>query len=96
MLRRYGSCNKGGRQKHLSGSFFTIVEKLQEAVYRASDKKSDFFSKETTWFGHEINEKRTKPNKGKMKTILQLKPPTSSKELQLLLGGIKYVAKILP
>ena len=37
-----------------------------------------------------------KPNKEKIKAILQLKLPTSSKELKLFLEAIQCVAKLLP
>ena len=76
--------------------FFTKLKELQEDGYRASEKKSKFFLEETTLLELKITEHGIKPNKEKMKMILQLKPPASSKALKLFLSAIQFVAKISP
>ena len=78
------------------GKISTIFEQLQEAGYRASEKKSEFFLKETRWLGHEKTKRETKPNKEKLKAILQIKSPISTKELKLFLEAVQYNAKLLP
>ena len=78
------------------GKLFTILEQLQEAGYGASEKKSEFCFKEIIWLGHKIIEHGLKPNKEKIKAILQLKPPTSCQELNLFLGALQCIAQFLP
>ena len=46
--------------------------------------------------GHEINETGIKPNKEKVKAILELKHPENQKQLKSFLGAIQYLAKFLP
>ena len=48
------------------------------------------------WLGHEIDEEGIKPNKEKVKAILDLKHPENPKQLKLFLGAIQYLAKFLP
>ena len=60
---------------------FSILEQLQEAEYRAIEKKSEFSLKETISLGHEITEHGIKPKKEKIGAIVLIKPPTSIKEL---------------
>ena len=48
------------------------------------------------WLGHEIDEEGIKPNKEKVKAILDLKHPENPKQLKSFLGAIQYLAKILP
>ena len=48
------------------------------------------------WLGHEIDENGIKPNKDKVKAILDLKHPESQKELKSFLRAIQYLAKFLP
>ena len=71
------------------------LEKLQEVEYRASEKKSQLFLRETRWLGQETTEYRIKLNKKKIKVLLQPKPTTSCKELKIFLGAIHYLAKII-
>ena len=48
------------------------------------------------WLGHEIDEEGIKPNKEKVKAILDLKHPENPKQLKSFLGAIQYLAKVLP
>ena len=48
------------------------------------------------WLGHEIDEDGIKPNKEKVKVILELKHPENPKQLNTFLGAIQYLAKFLP
>ena len=81
MTGRYNSTNKARQKKHRM-KLFTIKEKLQEAGYRASQKKTDFFLEETTRLGHGISGHGIKQ---KNKAIVELKPPTSSEEMNSFL-----------
>ena len=86
---------RGDKDKHRE-KLFKILKQLQEDGYRASEKKSVFFLKETIWLGHEITEHGIKLNKEKIEAILQSKSPTSCKELKSFLGAIQYIAKFIP
>ena len=46
--------------------------------------------------GHEIDEDGIKPNKEKVKAILDLKHPENPKQLKSSLGAIQYLGKFLP
>ena len=85
----------GDRIKHRE-KLFKTPEEIQEAGYRASEKKSEHFLKKTFWLVHVITEHGTKPNKEKIKTKLQLRPTTSCEELKSIIGAIQYIAKFIP
>ena len=63
---------KEDKEKHRE-KLFEILEQLQKAWYRASEKNSEFFLKKTTWLGHDITEHRNKPNKEKIKSYIAIK-----------------------
>ena len=86
---------RGSKEKHRV-KLFTIHEQLPEAGYRAILKKSEFFLKKTTWLGHEMSKHWMKPTRKSSKTILQLRSPASSEELESFLRAIHYIAKLLP
>ena len=86
---------RGSRKEH-EKKLFEILKKLENAGYRASEKKSEFFLNKTKWLGHEIDEIGIKPNKEKVKAILELKHPENQKQLKSFLGVIQYLAKFLP
>ena len=86
---------RGSRKEH-EKKLIEILKKLENAGYRASERKSEFFLNKTKWLGHENDEMGIKPNKEKVKAILELKPPENQKQLKLFLGAIQYLAKFLP
>ena len=75
---------------------FDVMRKLENAGYRANEKKSEFFQNKMKWLGHEIDEDGIKPNKEKVKAILDLKHPENPKQFKSLLGAKKHLAKFLP
>ena len=86
---------RGDRTEH-EKKLFDVLKKLQDAGYRASERKSEFFLNRTKWLGHEIDETGTKPNTEKIKAILDLKHPENQKQLKTFLGAIQYLAKFIP
>ena len=86
---------RGDRKEH-EKKLFDIIKKLENAGYRASERKSEFVLNKTKWLGHEIDETGIKPNEEKVKAILELKHPENQKQLKSFLGAIKYLAKFLP
>ena len=85
---------RGDRKEH-EKKLFDVLKKL-DAGYRASERKSEFFLNSTKRLGHEIDETGKKPNKEKVKAILELKHPENQKQLKSFLGAIQYLAKFLP
>ena len=86
---------RGDRTEH-EKKLFDVLRKLQDAGYRASERKSEFFLNKTKWLGHEIDETGIKPNTEKVKAILDLKSPENQKQLKSFLGAIPYLAKFIP
>ena len=85
-----------GDGKDHEKKLFDVLRKLENAGYRASEKKSEFFQNKMKWFGHEIDEDGIKPNKEKVKAILDLKHPENPEQLKSFLVAIQYLAKFLP
>ena len=63
-----------------------VLTKLQEAGYRASERKTELFKKELTWLGYLINQNGVKPIQDKTDAITKLKAPTNTKELKSFLA----------
>ena len=59
-------------------------------------KNPNSFKNKIKWLGHEIDEDGIKPNKEKVKVILDLKHPENPKPLKSFLGTIQHLAKFLP
>ena len=76
---------RGDRKDH-EKKLFDVLKKLENAGYRASEKKSEFFQYKIKWLGHEIDEDGIKPNKEKVKAILDLKHTENPKQLKSLSG----------
>ena len=78
---------KGHKDEHWE-NLFKKLKQLQEAEYRANEKKSEFLLKKIICMEDEITDYGIKPNKEKIKkTVLQLNPPISYKELKSFLGA---------
>ena len=86
---------RGDRTEH-EKKLFDVLRELQDAGYRASERKSEFFLNKTKWLGHEIDETGIKPNTEKVKAILDLNPPENQKQLRSFLGAIQFLAKFIP
>ena len=72
------------------------TKKIENAGYRTSERKSEFFKNRMKWLGHESDEDGIKSNKEKVKAILELKHPENPKQSKSFLGAIQYLAKFLP
>ena len=86
---------RGNRKEH-ENKLFDVFKKLEDAGYRANGRKFELFLNKTKMLGHEIDETGIKPNKEKVKAILDLKHPVNQKQLESYLGAIQYLAKFLP
>ena len=72
-----------------------VLTKLQNAGYRASEKKTELFKKELTWPGYYINQNGVKPIKDKTEAITKLEAPKNVKELKTFLGSIQHLSKFI-
>ena len=72
-----------------------VLMKLQNAGYRASEKKTELFKKELTWLGYFINQNGVKPIRDKTEAITKLAAPKNVKELKSFLGSIQHLSKFI-
>ena len=72
-----------------------VLTKLQNAGYRASERKTELFKQEITWLGYHIDQKGVKPIKDKTEAITKLMAPKNAKELKSFLGSIQHLAKFI-
>ena len=72
-----------------------VLSKLQEAGYRASERKTELSKKELTWLGYQINQNGVKPIKNKTEAKTKLKASTNTKELKSFLDSIQHLSKFL-
>ena len=86
---------RGNREDH-EKKLFDVLKILENAGYRASERKSEFFKSKMKWLGHEIDEDGIKPNKEKVKAILELIHPENPKQSKSFLGAIQNLANFLP
>ena len=70
---------RGDRTEHKK-KLFDVLKKVEDAGYRASERKSEFFPNKTKWLGHESDETGIKPNTEKVRAILDLMHPTNQKK----------------
>ena len=72
-----------------------VLNKLQNAGYRASEKKTELFKRELTWLNYHINQNGVKPIKNKTEAITKLNAPKNAKELKSFLGSIQRLSKFI-
>ena len=72
-----------------------VLTKLQNAGYRASEKKTELFKKELTWLGYYINQNGIKPIRDKTEAITKLEAPKNVEELKSFLGSIQHLSKFI-
>ena len=72
-----------------------VLNKGQNAGYRASERKTELFKQELKWLGIHINQNGVKPIKDKTEAITKLNDPNSAKELKFFLGPIQHLSKFI-
>ena len=72
-----------------------VLNKLENAGYRLSQNKSEFFKSEIEWVGHKIDQNGIRPLQDKLKAIQELKEPKNEKELKSFLGAIQSLSKYI-
>ena len=83
---------KGPKEKH-EKELFEVLTRLENAGYRLSENKSEFFKSEVEWIGHKIDQNGIRPLQDKLMAIKNLKQPNNEKELKSFLGAIQYLSK---
>ena len=71
------------------------LNKLQNAGYRASEKKTQLFKQKLIWLGYHINQNGVKPIKAKTDAITKLSAPKNAQELKSFLGSIQNLSKFI-
>ena len=88
-------CVTNGRIEEHQKEVREILMKLQNAGYRASEKKTELFKKELTWLGYFINQDGVKPIRDKTEAITKLTAPNNVKELKSFLGSVQHLSKFI-
>ena len=70
-----------------------VLTRLENAGYRLSENKSEFFKSEIEWIGHKIDQNGIRPLQDKLVAIKNLKQPNNEKELKSFLVAIQYLSK---
>ena len=85
---------KGSKEEHMK-ELIDVLTKLENAGYRLSETKSEFFKTEIEWIGHRIDQAGIRPLQDKLLAIKELKQPNNEKELKSFLGAIQYLSKYI-
>ena len=64
----------GGTKEEHTKKLESVLTKLENESYNASQKTSKFYLKETVWLGHTIAQDGSKPNKENTEAINKLDP----------------------
>ena len=85
---------KGTKEQH-KRELTEVLTKLENAGYRLSENKSEFFKSEIEWVRHKIDQNGIRPLQDKLKAIQELKESKNEKELKSFLGAIQYLSKYI-
>ena len=85
---------KGSIEQH-KRELTDVLTRLENAGYRLSEGKSEFFKTEIVWIGHKIDQNGIRPLQNKLLAIKNLKQPKNEKELKSFLGAIQYLSKYI-
>ena len=85
---------KGTKEQH-KRELIDVLTKLENAGYRLSENKTEFFKSEIESVGHKIDQNGIRPLQDKLKAIQELKEPKNEKELKSFLGAIQYLSKYI-
>ena len=88
-------CVTSGRIDEHECEVREVLTNLQNAGYRASEKKTELFKQEIFWLGYHINQNGVKPKNDKTEAITKLKAPKNAKELKSFLGSKQHLSKFI-
>ena len=84
----------GGLENHKK-HLFNCLDRLNNENLAINLDKCRFAKSKITWLGHEITEKGMKPVISKTQAIINLKPPTTQKQLKSFLGSVHHLTKFI-
>ena len=85
----------GGLENHKK-HLFNCLNRLNNENLAVNLDKCHFAKNKITWLGHEITEKGLKPVISKTQAIINLKPPTTHRQLKSFLGSVHHLTKFIP
>ena len=83
---------KGSKEQHKK-ELIDVLTWLENAGYKLSETKSEFFKTEIEWIGHKIYQNGIRPLEDKRMAIKELKRPNNENELKSFLGALQYLSK---
>uniref|UniRef100_A0A7M5XNH5 Endonuclease n=1 Tax=Clytia hemisphaerica TaxID=252671 RepID=A0A7M5XNH5_9CNID len=87
----------GGRtEEELISRTEAVFERLRTKNLTVNPKKCNFLKTELLYMGHKLSQFGVSPDEEKVRSIVNLLPPTNIKELRSFLGMITYCSKFLP
>ena len=84
-----------GSKEQCKKELIDVLSRLENAGYRLSESKSEFFKTEIEWIGHKIDQNGIRPLQDKLMAIKELKQPKNEKELKSFMGAIQYLSKYI-
>jgi hypothetical protein len=72
-----------------------ILQNLREHQLYAKFSKCEFWIKEVLFLGHVVSPERIMVDPGKVKDVLEWKPPTSVSEVRSFLGLVGYYRRFI-
>jgi len=73
-----------------------VCDKLEQAQFYASRKKSEFFAARMDILGHIIDDEGLRASPEKIARIEAWTTPKNKKQLQEFLGVVNYISKFIP
>lgn len=87
----------GGRNtEELLDRMNKVFQRLREKHLTINRRKCEFLKSELIYMGHKLSAEGVAPDKRKIQTIVDLKPPSNVKEMRSFLGMVTYCSKFLP
>jgi hypothetical protein len=72
-----------------------VLSRIKESGLKLNEGKCLFRQSELQYMGHTVGKDGIRPDPGKVKAILDLKPPTNVTEVRQLLGMVNYLGRFL-
>ncbi|XP_037872900.1 uncharacterized protein K02A2.6 [Bombyx mori] len=86
----------GDTKKTHDERLLQVLEKARQAGVKFNKEKCVIGVKEVKYVGHILSSEGLKPDPEKVRAIVDMKEPTTKKELQTVLGIITYISKFIP
>ena len=87
----------GGRNpEELLDRMDKVFQRLREKCLTINRRKCEFLKSELLYMGHKLSAAGVAPDERKIRAIVELKPPSNTKEVRSFLGMVTYCSKFLP